>query len=163
MKKFYLMKIIVLLIILSICLTGCFGKNTEEVNNSINEFEYACQNMDVRAILDSIDPDISDPIRLAFALYSGATGQDYEDFIDGIVDTIVGQVFGTTVQPRSFLSSLEISDTKCSVKKSSASVGCHINFEIAGEKFKREAIINLIKQDDKWYIVNFDVDLPYIK
>jgi len=138
------------------CLTGCESKSSK-IKDTLSEFEYACQNLDVDAILDCIDPDIADPIRFAVALYSGATGQDYEDFLDSVFDDLVAGVFGIDFDPYDFLSTISFTDIKVKTKKDYATVTCELNFEIAGEQFKRDATIYMIENDENWYVASIDV------
>ena len=38
---------------------------------------------------------------------------------------------------------------------------CKISFELAGEQFERDATIEMIEKDDKWYIYSFDMLSSY--
>lgn len=159
MKRFVrFVAIIAVISILTCSMSGC-ASNSSKIKNTLGEFEYACQNLDIDSMLDCIDPMIADPIRLAVAIYSGATGQDYEDFLDGIFDELVGSLFGTEFDPYDFLGTISISDTKIKAKSNMATAECTLNFEIAGEHFEKDAEIYLTKDkdDDNWYISSINV------
>ena len=143
-------------VLLVSCLSGCSG-NTNKIRNTLEEFEYACRNLDIDAILGCIDPDVADPIRMVLALYSQATNQDYEDITDTALEDVVYGIFGTDFDPDDFLSTLSVTDAKLTVEDDLALVECVINFEIAGEKFARDSAIYLVEIRDKWYISYIDL------
>ena len=145
--------------ILVLSLTGC-GSARSKIEDTVNEFEYACQNMDIDAILDTIDPYVSDSIRLVVAIYSGATGQDYEDFMDGVFDDLMYTLFGSNFDPYEFLSTISISEVKVKTQKREAIVTCELCFEIAGERFDRDATIYMVEEDENWYISYIDMITP---
>lgn len=143
-------------VLLVSCLSGCSG-NATKIRNTLEEFEYACRNLDTDAILGCIDPDVADPIRMVLALYSQATNQDYEDITDTALEDVVYGVFGTDFDPDDFLSTLSVTDAKLKVEDDLAVVECVVNFEIAGEKFARDSAIYLVEIRDKWYISYIDL------
>jgi hypothetical protein len=157
MKKVLCYLITILLIgTMTMGITGCTSK-ASEIKDTLSEFEYACRDLDVNAMLKCIDPDIADPIRLGLALVSTFTDADYEDLVDGLFDNIGTSEFGSSFNAEDFLSTISVSDAKLKIKKQNATVTCKINFELAGEQFKRDATIKMIKKDDKWYICSFDM------
>lgn len=147
---------IMMLILMTLMLGGCTSDKSE-IKDTLGRFEDACRNLDLDEMLDCIEPNVADPIRLGMAIYSGATGQEYKDFVDGTFDQLVTAVFGEDLESNDFLSSISISDAKCEVEKENAAVTCMVKFEIAGEKFERETTVYLHKKGDKWYIYNFEM------
>lgn len=143
------------LVLLVSSMTGCSAQKTE-VLDKLDEFTYACRNLDVDALLNCIDPDIAEPIKMGLVLFSTATGQDYEDVIDGILIDLVGSIFGSDYDPDAFLSTLTISNPKVTVRGKQAKIRCVIGFEIAGKKLSREATIVMAKEQKKWYVANVD-------
>lgn len=137
------------------CLTGC-GK-VNKIRDTLEEFVYACRNLDTDAILGCVDPNVADPIRMILALYSQATEQDYEDVTDRALENIVYGIFGTDYDPDDFLSTLSVTDVELDVDGEIAVVSCVINFEIAGEKFARDSAIVLVEIRDRWYISSIDL------
>lgn len=146
---------IILSIVLICSLTGCSSKS--QIKDTLNEFEYACQNLDISAMLRCIDPVISDPIRLGMALLSGTTGIDYEDLVDVLFANIKSLGIGGNFDPKVFLNTLSLSKEKIKVKKNKATVNCLLGFEIAGEHFDKPVTIDMIKDDDNWYIAGFSL------
>lgn len=159
-KVFRYLVTIMLIVTMAFGMTGCASK-TSQIKDTLSEFEYACCNLDVNAMLKCIDPDVSDPIRLSLALVSTFTDTDYEDLVDGLFDNIGASEFGSSFDAEDFLSTISVSDAKVKTKKNRATVTCKINFELAGEQFKRDATIEMIEKDDKWYIYSFDIFSTY--
>ena len=157
MKKWKRITAAALALVLLVCsLTGCSAEKSE-ITDTLGEFTYACRSLDVDALLNCIAPDTADPIRLVLALYSGATGQDYEDVTDSILDSLISDIFGSSYDPDDFLSTLSISDTKITVDDDLAEVRCVVHFEVAGEKFARESSIIMVKELKKWYVAYVDL------
>lgn len=148
--------LILAVVLMAGILTGCTNEKSA-ILNTMGEFLYACQNLDVDALLNCIDPDTADPIRLGLALYSEAVGKDYEDVTDTILQDFVYQVFGANYIPDDFLSTLDITDMKVTVEKDVAEIQCVVHFEVAGEKFARQSSVLLIKKLNKWYVAYVDL------
>lgn len=161
MKKVLSYLVIIMLIVtMTFGITGCASK-ASQIKDTLSEFEYSCRNLDVNAMLKCIDPDISDPIRLGLALVSTFTDTDYEDLVEDLFDNIRTSEFGTKFDAEDFLSTISVSDSKLKTKKHRATVTCKISFELAGEQFERDATIEMIEKDDKWYIYSFDMLSSY--
>lgn len=151
---------IVLIVTMTMEMTGCTSK-ASQIKDTLSEFEYAARNLDVNAMLKCIDPDISDPIRLGLALVSTFSDADYEDLVDGLFDNLGASEFGSSFNAEDFLSTISVSDPKIKTKKNRAVVTCKLSFELAGEQFTRDATIEMIEKDDKWYIASFDMFSSY--
>ena len=154
MKNLFVRRILLLLIIgtMTINLTACSSKK-QEVQEVIDEFEYACQTLDDSAILNCIDPDVAQIIRAAKIIIGSISDIDTEDLLDKFVEV----VFGTEFSGNEFLRKITIEDEKISVKKESATVKCNICFEIEGEQFRKNATISLKENDERWYISKVDL------
>jgi hypothetical protein len=155
-KENRLIALVLAAALLMCCLAGCSG-NAGKIRDTLEEFEYACRNLDTDAMLGCIDPDVADPIRLILALYSQATEQDYKDVTDEILENIVYSVFGEDFDPDEFLSTMSVSDVELDVDGEVAVVNCVIHFEVAGEQFARDSAIVLVEIRDRWYISYIDL------
>lgn len=129
-------------------MAGCSGNKTE-ILNTIDEFEYACSNLDIKAMLKTIDPEIGDPIRLILAVVGHLNEEEYSDLIDSLFSGIT-DISDNSVKATDILKTIEITDEKVSGSK----VECKINFTIAGETFTQKAKIKLKEIEDKWYIMS---------
>ncbi len=148
--------ILSLVVAVTFGMTGCTSK-ASQIQDTLSEFEYSCRNSDVNVILNCIDPDVADPIRIAIALFSTMTGEDYENIVDGLFDHLEGEPFGASFDAKRFLSTISFSDEKLKTKKNTAKVTCKMNFEVAGVQFTRDTVIDMVKLDGKWYIAGFDL------
>lgn len=155
-KKMKKLLVLLLSIIMLLSMSGCTSDKSQ-IKDALSEFEYSCQNLDVDAMLACIDPDIADPIRFGVAVYSQVQGDDYEDVMDGILECLITSQAGESVDSEAFFSTISFSDEKIEKKKAYANVACKVNFEMAGEQFTRDANIQMVKRDDKWYVVSFDM------
>ena len=133
-------------------LTAC-KTNVSQIKDTLTEFEYACHNLDLKAMLKCIDPEISDPIRLALSAFGAVTGKDTDDLLDMAVES----VFGADYDPEEFLSRISVTDPKLKIKKKNATVDCKIGFELGGDTFEKGAVIRLRKVEDKWYISGIEL------
>ena len=153
MKNRLVKKSIILLLVctmvLSLC--SCIGSK-KEIQNVIDEFEYSCQNLDIDAMLNCIDPSVAQPIRALILAARLLTGTDAEDAMEDAMDMAINTVFGEDYESEEFLKGLSIEDEKISVKRKTATVECKIVFEIAGESFSQNTTIKMKNKDDTWYI-----------
>lgn len=156
MKKLRELIAVLLIVIMVFCMMGC-SSDKSQIKDTLSEFENSCRNLDVDGMLDCIDPDVSDPIRLGMAVLSNITGTDYESIIACIFSNISESGLGDDFNPQEFLSTIGVSDAKLKINNNTATVTCELSFEVAGEKFERDAAIDMVKKDDKWYIAGFDM------
>lgn len=149
--------VFILTISMVLGLTGCSSKKAQ-IKDTLSEFEYACRNLDTKAMLRCIDPDIADPIRLFFIGLSVITEKDYEDLVNALFD-IRDNELTDRLEAKQFLSSITFTDLKIKAKRKTATVKCKTNFEIVGEQFRRNTTIKMIRDedDDKWYISSFNL------
>lgn len=146
--KFLKKAIICLMIsVLILSLTSCKGEKSK-IKDTLLEFEYSCQNLDVNGMLNCIDPDVAQPIKAVLLMYGMSTGEDTSEVLDELVKT----VFGESFKADEFLSHLTVDKVKIKVSGNTAIVNCRLNFEVEGETFTKYARINMVKLDDKWYI-----------
>lgn len=142
--------------LLAVCmllsLTAC-KTNTLQIKDTLTEFEYACHNLDLKAMLKCIDPDISDTIRLGLSAVGALTGKDTDDLLDMAVEA----VFGADYDPEEFLSRITVTEPKVKIKKKNATVDCKIGFELGGDTFQKGAIIRMRKVEDQWYISGIEM------
>lgn len=145
---------LVILICSCSLLTGCATKGSK-IKDTLTEFQYACQNLDLNAMLNCIDPDIADPIRLGLIVYGAVTEQDYEDVVDSLFDSVLGDLRYEIQDSEGFLQTMTVTDTKLKAKRHTAVVTCTLNFEISGQEFHRRCKINMVEREKKWYISGF--------
>lgn len=158
MKKYFKNLVIACLIVtMAAGLSGCGSKADKEINKTLDEFQYSCQNLDVKAMLDCVNPDVADPIRFGFALISQFTETEYEDIVDCLFDGLLSGEFGEEFDCKEFLNTINLSEIEIDSDGNHADVSCKLNFELAGQEFSRPTKIGMIQVDEKWYIDGLDL------
>ena len=144
-------KILTLFLVLCMLLplSGYSGSN-EEIKATLTEFQYACQNLDVKAMLNCIDSDISRPVSNGLSVLGLFLDTDAEDLVEEVFDLL----FDWEVDPYAFLSGIEFSDIKIEEDGDTAVVNCILVVEISGERLEYDSEIDMIQVDDHWYISN---------
>ena len=146
---------IVTFVLLAVQFTGC-GKEKSECENVINEFEYACNELDVDAMLRCLHPDVADPIRAVLSLANMVSGEETEDIVDMISSELGGQLESGNIDSDEMFNSLDIEVTDYKEDGGSADVYADISFEIAGKKKKKYGVFYMEQVDEQWYISSFD-------
>ena len=82
----------VLCVISAMQLAGCGNKGKADCENVVNEFEYACNELDIDAILRCLHPDVADPIRAVLSLANMVSGEETEDVVDMIASELGGEL-----------------------------------------------------------------------
>lgn len=153
MKKRMMYLALSLLIVMS--LTACVGKNSKknQVKEVIQEFEIACNNKDVDAILSCIDPAIANPVKILINL----SGTDVDSVIEEISNQMVSGLEEYDMDGAELLSNIEIEIKKVKCKKDTATAECKITTYITGVDLNAEGTFQLIKEEKKWYISSFEL------
>jgi len=133
------------------CLSGCSGKK-KKIDNLMTEFEYACNTLDVDAMLNCIDPSVSDVARLGLGLYGMFAQKDKDEILDQIAGLLSGD---TGLDGNEFFSSVKIEVKKTDVKGEEAETETLLQYKLLGQNFKRDATFYCTKNADKWYISSF--------
>ena len=127
--------------IMVLSLTAC-GKG--EVKEVVNRLEAGINKMDVNEILECINPEVANPIKLLV----GTFGQGEELLLE-----LVQQVFGATIQfDEVNTEKVKINPKEVSVNGTNATVECELEFEWGESVIKETIVFNMIKVDDVWYI-----------
>lgn len=137
-------------LLLSLCACGSKG----EIKKTLSEFEYACKNLDLNAMLNCIDPTVAKPVQIGLAIYGMVTDNNVEDMLDDLVEL----VFGENYESSDFLSKLSIIDPDINRSGNTANVECKISFELSGQEFEKEATIKLVEKEDVWYISGISLE-----
>lgn len=152
-NKRFICLIVVLMLMLQF--TACGGGAKKECQNVLDEFEYACNELDVDAMLRCINPELSDPIRLGLALFTHITEKDVEDMVDEIGAVLISSMDDMNVDAEELFQSMELETTKLKVKGKNAVAYVNINFETLGVEMEKYGEFNLRKIEDAWYIESF--------
>lgn len=132
-------------------LCGC-GSNKKEIAEVTSNFETACNKLDIDAMLECINPAISDKIKLATGIASMFTDKKPKEMTDKLVNLLTGD---SSINADDFFSSINLSTDKLKIKNKTAVADTIVKYSIAGEKFEKKAVFEYIKVEDKWYISKF--------
>ena len=145
--------IVMLIAALVLSLCGC-SNDKGEIENLMTEFEYSCNELDIDAMLDCIDPAISDKIKLATGIASMFTNKDSDELTEELVGMLTGD---SSLNADDFFSSIKIETKDIKTKKDSGTANAVVEYRIAGEKFKKEATFTYVYNMEKWYISRFNL------
>ena len=145
---------LMLIAVMSFSFVGC-NNDKKDIENLILEFEYACNTLDFDAVLNCIDPKISDNIKLAGGLLGmfteTGTDQMFEELSQYLLDNT--DLGGGT----SFFSTIKIDVEDIEIEGEEALVTARLKFNVTGEEMERVASFSCIYYTDKWYISNFSI------
>lgn len=143
--------IIMLLASVMLSLSGC-SNNKEEIEDLMSRFEDACNELDTDAILECIDPNISDKIRLATGIAGMFAGKESADLTKELAGMLTDD---NSLNAGEFFSSIKIEISDIKTKKERGTANTLVEYTIAGEKFKKEATFEYVYNTEKWYISGF--------
>lgn len=146
---------LIAVLMLTLQFTACGGSAKNECQNVLDEFEYACNELDVDAMLRCINPEIADPIRIGLALYTHITDQDTEDIVDDIGSVLISSIGEMNIDAEELFQSMELEIKKLEVKGKNAVAYVDINFETLGIEVEKYGEFDLKKVEDTWYIESF--------
>lgn len=154
MRKIFVSVItIVISIAMIFSLTGCDNSN-REIKDLMTEFEHACNTFDFDAVLDCINPKVSDKIKIAAGIVGVFTDIDTDKMFESLAEYLSNDNIGGA----DFFSSIKIEVKDISVEDDDATVSVTLTYELGGEKVVREATFNCIYYTEKWYISSFAID-----
>ena len=145
---------LILISVMSFSFVGC-NNDKKDIENLILEFEYACNTLDFDAVLNCIDPKISDNIKLA----GGLLGMFTETNTDQMFDELSQYLLDNTDLDggSSFFSTIKIEVEDIEIEGVEALVTTRLKFNVTGEEMERVALISCIYYTEKWYLSNFSI------
>lgn len=155
MKKICKKLVLLLTVILVFgSLFGCGGNdgNNKEIENLVSDFRQSCNKLDIDAMLDCIDPTISDKIRLATGIVGMFADMEASELMDELASLLTGN---DSLNADEFFSSIMVETGNIDVSVNNASIDAVVEYTLGGEKFQNDASFSCVKEDGKWYISNF--------
>ena len=155
MKRMKRVAALALALMLSLTLCAC-GGDRAEIKRTLNDFEHACQTMDLNELLDCIEPSTASTFRTGAGLIGALTGQSSTELLDSVVPFLFGESYADSA----FLNSIEIEIEGIAVTDDAATAMGTVSFLINGETLVKDTTFRLVKQGDKesqaWYISDID-------
>ena len=144
----------ILIIALSISMCAC-GNQTNEIKTLTNNFENSCNKLDMNAMLDCIDPDVSGSVKKLTGLIGMFSDKDTDELLDSFAKVLFSEL---PENSKEFFSSIKIKLDNIEIEEDTASASAEITYEISGEDNKSNANFEYIRIDEKWYISNLDIE-----
>lgn len=141
--------VILMAAVLLSLLAGCGPKN--DVKSTISEFESACQSLDVKGMLECINPTVSKPILGALNLFGVEDTSGTLEQLVGALDLFddAGQVTEELVQ------SIRIKPNNYAFND--AKDKCTVTAELSyGDGDSKIITLQMILKDESWYISDID-------
>lgn len=154
MKIFKSCAALILILALSISICAC-GNQNNEIKTLTKDFENSCNKLDMNAMLDFIDPDISGSVKKLTGLIGMFSDKDTDELLDSFAKVLFSEL---PENSKEFFSSIKIKLDNIEIEEDNASASAEITYEISGEDNKSNANFEYIRIDEKWYISNLDIE-----
>lgn len=138
----------VLLFALVLGMTAC-GSKTGEIKNLTADFEKACNELDLNAMLDCINPAVADGVKLATGFVGMFTDKDTDEVLDGVASLLLDEA---PDDAKAFFSSIKITTKEIEVDGENATATATIEYTVSGEDYDEEAVFQYLYTDEQWYI-----------
>ena len=148
--------LMMVLLMMTFCLTGCGKKEQKECEIVLDEFEYACIELDADAILRCLNPKISDPIRIGLAFVTNFTSMDTEDMVDEIAGALVGSLDEMQLDATDLFQSMELETIDFANEGGYGALLCKATFETMGVEMEKHVIFDMVRIEEQWYIDGFE-------
>lgn len=150
-KKPRLITIIFSTILILCMMTSC--GNRGRMLQVISDFEDGCNSLDVKAILETIDPRISNKYKVAVTVIEFFSGHSSEELI-GTVFNNLPEEFNESSEE--ILSSIVIDVETIEIDDDTAKVTAVMEYELMGQHLKREVLFRCVYYIDDWYISSIE-------
>lgn len=154
MKIFKMCAALILIIVLTVSMCAC-GNQNNEIKTLTKNFENSCNKLDMNAMLDCIDPDISGSVKKLTGLIGMFSDKDTDELLDSFAKVLFSEL---PENSKEFFSSIKIKLYNIETDDDSASATAEITYEISGEDNKSNANFEYTRIDEKWYISNLDIE-----
>lgn len=154
MKMFKRIISVILLVVLSITVCACSTQESE-IKTLTKQFENSCNKLDLNAMLDCIDPDVSGSVKKLTSLIGMFSDKDTDELLDNLASVLFTELPENT---KEFFSSIKINIDDVEIEEEKAFASAEIIYDISGEENKTNANFDYICIDKKWYISNLDIE-----
>ena len=152
MKIFRNLTVLILIIALSVSMCAC-GSQNNEIKTLTKNFENSCNKLDINAMLDCIDPDVSGSVKKLTGLIGMFSDKDTDELLDSFAKVLFSEL---PENSQEFFSSIKIKLDNIEIEEDRASASAEITYEISGEENYSNANFEYIRVDEKWYIANLN-------
>ncbi len=153
-KLIFSVMAVVLSVALMFSLTGCKAGDNKDIKKVISEFESSCNTLDFDAVLDCINPKISDKVNLALGLVGMFSDTDKDELFEKLADFLSDD----DIKGAEFFSSVKIEVKDIIIEDKEATVSTIITYNINGDETTRESTFYCSYYIEDWYITAFTID-----
>lgn len=151
----------IICMIFALSLNGCGGSfgGKSECMELLQDFEKACNELDIQGILNCIDPKVSDPIKTVVAI-GGIVTDNVDQYVKEIMSGIEKELtdtVGSNGNEGDVLASIELEPEKYSLKKKEGVVRCAATFEVNGMDITKTLNISVVKKNEEWYVSGISI------
>lgn len=145
-----------ILSMMSIGVYGCSSAINTQCKEVIESFETSCNELDVKGVLNCINPKVSDPIKAVLALTNVISDQKLDGYLVEIIGSIAGElsesIAAEDVSTSELLAGIQITPKKYKMKSKKGTVYCTATFKINEMEITKYIGIDMIKSNGEWYI-----------
>ena len=133
-------------------LTGC--GNRRKLVALISEFEDGCNSMDVKAVLNTIDPRVANKYRIGVSLIEFISGKSSDDMLGRVFKALPDEIGDNGEE---IFKTITFDIEEVDVGNQAATVTAAMEYKIFGEVYKREVLFQCVYYMDEWYISSIDL------
>ncbi|MGL4607602.1 MAG: hypothetical protein ACRCU3_09085 [Eubacteriaceae bacterium] len=145
---------LLIVLLLSILLTGCGEKDKIACETTIKKFEKSWEKRDVNGVLDCIDPKISGIVQIGTMILGDSSGIAADQVFKNITSYLNINFGEDSLQA---IKELNFKIDKVIINGTSASAKGKANFKSYDIEVTKEVSFSLIKVSDQWYINGFKI------
>ena len=127
--------VFLLLFVIVLSMSACDNQNNE-IKTLTKNFENSCNKVDMNAMLDCIDPDISESVKKLTGLIGMFSEKDTDELLDNFAKVLFSEL---PENSKEFFSSIKIKLNSIEIEDDKASASAEITYEISGEENKSNA------------------------
>lgn len=147
---------ILMLVVIMVSVVGCStSKNEKEVLKTLDNFEEACQNLNVDGILNCLNPTYSYPIYAAREFFGDLMDDNTDKLLRKASEWLFNQ---DETDPNEFLSAISFENPEVSIEGTSAMVKADLSARITDREmsYKVEIEMKYDEEEDLWFISGID-------
>lgn len=130
-------------------LSGCASGDIETL---FAEYQTACNNLDLNAMMDCVTPKITNPLKTAAGIVGKLTANDTDAMFDKIGALIMNE---TKVSKKEYFETVKFEVKKVTVEDDLATVEVILTYNGNGADYTEEVTYECEFYADKWYLKSF--------
>ena len=151
-KKISIVLAVVLVAAIALSLTACGAAGG--VKKTLRTFEKACNDLNVEAALECVDPAVSGLLKLGAGFLGAISGQTSEELFTQLSSALGAHA--DTIGVESF-KTMKIKTGKVTTSGDTAYAAVNLTYTgLTGQEESRDAVVKLRQSEKTWYITGID-------